>query len=443
MLCVAQRVCLAAALTTMVGTARAAESDPMLEPVPPAEHQLSSWADALTLWQHNSTDLRVAAAETLRAQGRQRSALGVLLPTVTGTGLASFSVLPAPVGGDATTSALFGAAPYQALTLVAQLAVIDARSWNALAQAGDAVRASELTQADARRLLTLNLAQSLLAVVTAERVAELNRVGLRDALDRLHLADRSNRAGANTEIDVGRLRQDTDVARAQVVTGDEQVRQAREALSLALGVDEPVGVRPDFQLNGLAEQLTRTCHPIAELAQRPDQLAAQARVDVTHRTVLDVGAQFLPSVALRSTAQLFIFPGSGTFPVWNLQAVLTVPLWDGGSRYGALTEAKAQQTQAEARTASTARQGRVEVERAKRGIAVAEQSKDLAAAAYAQSVKTDTLTRRAFDAGLGTSLELVTAASSLRQQQLNLALREYEVIRARVIALFALADCPI
>lgn len=419
-----------------------AQTDGLLDPVPPAERQISSWNDAVALFEKNSTDLRVANAENLRAQGRHRSALGLLLPTLSGSALASFSLLPAPAGGDATTSAIFGAAPYQAATLVAQLALIDARSWNALAQASDAQRATELSVVDNRRLLLVNLAQALLTVVTSERVAELNRAGLRDALDRLALAERSNRAGANTELDLGRLRQDTELARAQVVSGDEALRQAREQLGLVLGLEEPVGVRPDFQLNGLATQLTTTCRPVDQLERRADQLAAQARVDVARRGVLDVKAQFLPSLALRSTAQVYFFPGQ-VFPIWNLQAVLTVPFWDGGARYGALRDAQAQETQAEARALGAHHLGQIEVERAKRGILVATRSKELAFAAAQQAAKTDALTRKAFDAGLGTSLELVTAASALRAQQLTLALREYDVIRAQVVALFALAECPL
>ena len=443
MLCVVRQPWVLLLMALLPGAALAEADDPLLTPVTAAERQLASWDDALTLWRENSTDLRIAAAETLRAHGRRRVSLGALLPSISGSALASFSLLPAPEGGDATTSALFGAAPYQAATLVAQLAVIDARSWNALAAAIDSEKAVDLSVADARRLLLLSLAQGLLSVVTSERVAELNRVGLRDALDRLHLAERSNRAGANTEIDLGRLRQDTEAARAQVVSGDEALRQSREALALALGVDGAVGVRPDFQLNGLADQLNGSCHAVSSLEQRPDQLAAKARVDVAQRSVLDVKAQFLPCVGLRSTAQLFIYPGQGVFPIWNLQAVLTVPIWDGGSRYGALRDAHAQVSQAQARAVGAQRSGRVDVERAKRGVAVAQKARDIASASFEQAAKTDALTRRAFDAGLGTSLELVTAASSLRQQQLNLALREYDVIRAQVIALFALADCPL
>ncbi|MBL8912193.1 MAG: TolC family protein, partial [Archangium sp.] len=128
-------------------------------------------------------------------------------------------------------------------------------------------------------------------------------------------------------------------------------------------------------------------------------------------------------------------------PIWNLQAVLTVPIWDGGARYGALRDAEAQERQAEARKIAARRQGQVDVERARRGVEVAQRSRELAGAALEHATRTETLTRKAFDAGLGTSLELVTAASSLRAQQLNVALKDYDVLRARVVALFSLAEC--
>ncbi len=436
------RLVLVFALTNMVAAqAQAPVNDPLLTPVPPEERLLGSWEEAIAAWSASSPDLRIAAAEAIRASGRRRMALGALLPSIAGNGLASVSLLPAPAGGDAASTAIFGAAPFQSGSIIAQLALIDARAWNALALASEAEDAAQLTLADARRLLLLNAAQSLLAVVTQERIAELNRAGLKDALERLGLAERSNRAGANTEIDLGRLRQDTEVARAQVISGDETLHQSREALSLALGLSGPTGVKTDFQLNGLADHLAANCKAVAALADRPDQLAAAKLVEVAHRSVLDVKAQFLPAIAIRSTALIFNIPGTGTFPIWNLQAVLTVPVWDGGARNGALREAHAQETQALARAVNTERRGRVDVERARRGISVAARSRDIAQAAFDQAARTDTLTRRAFDAGLGTSLELVTAASSLRQQQLNLALREYEVIRARMIALFSLADC--
>jgi outer membrane protein TolC len=118
-----------------------------------------------------------------------------------------------------------------------------------------------------------------------------------------------------------------------------------------------------------------------------------------------------------------------------------VPIWDGGGRYGALRDAKAQREQASAQRDATERRGRLDLGKARRGVEVAQHARALAAAALEQATRTDALTRKAWDAGLGTSLELVTAATSLRAQQLSLALKDYDVLRARVVALFTLADC--
>jgi outer membrane protein TolC len=429
---------LAVVLLSSVAVAK----EPLLEPLPRPERELTTWEEAVALFSSRSTDVQINAGEVVRAAARHRTALAGVLPSVNGSALASFSLLQPPPGADPSTAALFGAAPYQTLSLVAQLSVIDLRSWNAIAAASDAERAVKLSVDDARRLLLLNLAQALLSEVTAERLAELSRSGLADSLDRLSLAERANRAGASTELDLGRLRQDAEQARAAVVTADETLKQAREALGLALGLDEPVAVSPSFQLDGLATQLLakNSCRAVTGLEQRTDQLAATARIEVAHRGVLDARAQFLPTLGVRSTATAFLLSGSA-IPIWNLQAVLTVPIWDGGARYGALRDAEAQERQAEARQTAARRQGQVDVERAKRGVDVAQRSRELAAAALEHATRTETLTRKAFDAGLGTSLELVTAATSLRAQQLNLALKDYDVLRARVVALFALAEC--
>ena len=416
--------------------------DPLLAPLPDAPRALGSWQEAVALQRAGSNDLRIAADELLRARGLERSALGALLPNLAGTGLASFSLLPAEGGSDDNSGALFGSATFQTVSLAAGIGIVDARAWNALAQARASRRAAKLSLADARRLLTTTLAQALIAAVTTERMAELTRAGLRDALERQNLAERANRGGASTEIDLARVRQDAEAARAQVVSGDEALRQARETLGLALGLAEPVGVRPEFQLNGMVETEASGCRGITDATQRPDQRAARERVQVAERGVTDVRAQYAPSVALKSTAQAYFIPDQGTFRLWNLQAVLSVPLWDGGMREGALRTAKAERSQAEQRSTLAARTAKIEVARAARGVAVAEQARAIAQRALAQAARNDALTRRAYDVGVGTSLELVSSAALLRQQQLNLALREFEVLRAKVGAIFALADCP-
>jgi outer membrane protein TolC len=438
-------VALRLAFLALSGQVTAPSEDAQLAPLPAADRTVGSWDDAVALFASRSTDLRVAAAEVVRAEGQRRTALAALLPGLSGSAVASFGLLATPDGGADATSALLGAGPYlHTLTLAATLSVIDVRTWNALAQAGDAERAASLSLDDARRVLLLGLAQALLAAVSSERVAEIARAGLRDALDRLLLAERSSRAGAVSELDLGRARQDVELARGPVLAGDEAVRQAREALGLALGLAEPVGLSPGFQLDGLAGRITGRCRSLASLEARADLRAARARVQVAERGARDVQAQFLPTIGLRSSAQLLVYPGvagPGVLPVWNLQAVLTVPIWDGGARYGALKVAGATVEQARAREAGAARVAQVDLGRARRAIEVAEASRAVAGRALEYASRTDELVRKSFQGGLGTSLELVTAAAALRQQQLTLALREHDVLLARVAALFALAEC--
>ena len=65
---------------------------------------------------------------------------------------------------------------------------------------------------------------------------------------------------------------------------------------------------------------------------------------------------------------------------------------------------------------------------------MAEQSRKTAA-------NIDAMTRKMFDAGLATSLELVVAASALREAEITLALREFDLVRARLDATMVLSRC--
>ena len=58
------------------------------------------------------------------------------------------------------------------------------------------------------------------------------------------------------------------------------------------------------------------------------------------------------------------------------------------------------------------------------------------------AAKNDEMTQTAYMAGQGTSLELVTASEAHRQAELNLALQDFGVVKARILAILALATCP-
>ena len=192
--------------------------------------------------------------------------------------------------------------------------------------------------------------------------------------------------------------------------------------------------RRDF-LRAIGLGIAAAALPAATLL--PRGLRAQSSAQLITKAIPRTGER-VPAIGLGTFLTFDLLPGQNRDPLREVMR----RFWDGGGRYGALRDANAAAEQAEARRQATERAGHVDVARTRRQVEVADQSRALAQKALEQAEKVDALTRKAFDAGLGTSLELVTAASALRQQQLNLALREYDVLRARVVALFALADCP-
>lgn len=424
--------------------------DPMLTPAPPASKQVGSWEEALGLVRERSTDLRIAEANVQRAEGRWRQALSALLPNARASVGTALDVLnpDLPVGLTGTPiqvqpgSDRRPTVPLGVGTVSVTQSLVDFGAWRGLSSASAAEDSAQANLQDIQRRLTLGLGRTLVATVAAERAAELNRVGLRRALERAALAQRSFELGAGTQLDVVRVRQDVELARQSLVSGDEQLRRAREALGLSLGLPEAVGVSTTFQLQGLVDQTRATCTPLKALSERADLVAASANVESARESRRQASAGYLPTLGLSSAVNaLTTEPGPGRVATWSIAAVLSVPLWEGGLRGGLVRERAGLEQQAAETLERTRRDVEVEVARARRSVEVAESLVKTAAESLALAERTDQLTRRAFEVGRGSSLELVQSGAALRQAELSLALREFELVQARLDAFLTEARC--
>ncbi|WNG58322.1 TolC family protein [Archangium gephyra] len=425
--------------------------DPMLTPAQPASKQVGNWEEALGLVRERSTDLRTAEANVQRAEGRWRQALATLLPNgrvsagvamdLLNPGLA-VGITGIPIAAQTGASSLRPTVPLASGSVSLTQSVVDIGAWRGLSSASAAEDGAQANLQDVQRRLTLGLSRALVATVAAERAAEINRVGLRRALERAALAQRSLELGAGTQLDVVRVRQDVEVARQSLISGDEQLRRAREALGLSLGLPQEVGVNPSFQLQGLVEQTRATCTPLKALGDRPDLEAARAQVDSARESTRQASAGYLPTLGINSNINAFTTdPGPGRVATWSIAAVLSVPIWEGGGRAGIVRERAGLEQQAAETLERTRRDVEVEVARARRSVEVAESLVKTATESRELSAKTDQLTRRAFEVGRGSSLELVQSGAALRQAELALALREFELVQARLDAFLTEARC--
>jgi outer membrane protein TolC len=447
------------AAPTPVAQPRAIEiTDPLLAPVPAPRSMLTDWKHILTLINSRSTDIKIADMEIERARGLARQALGRALPTINATGVLEHNrsrgdgfQVGGQMGGGTTDAAGTSRSSSASASLSASQPVLALRTWHSIGTANLAVKAASYDADDRRRIVLAAIADAILSVVTSERVAEINRVGLRSSLERLELTQRRARLGTGTKLDIVRAEQDSTLVRTQLIAGDQGLLQAREALGLALGSSEAFGVPPSISINAIEQSLKSLCTP-GKTDQRADVMSASTGVEIAERQAKEAKLGWAPyaeiatsldAVARTSTTSTsgLDFTSDQRQLSWSIRGVLTIPIWDGGSRYGEIRSAKAVVEQQKARLDATRRTAEIEVVQAMRTVAAAEQARELAEKARDLAKETSRLSQIAFEAGTATSFELVEAGQSERQAELDLAVREFELIKAKLSALLVTASC--
>lgn len=169
--------------------------------------------------------------------------------------------------------------------------------------------------------------------------------------------------------------------------------------------------------------------------------AARLRTEVAERGVHDAELMFAPYVSLGSQLSTANTAILAPLTTWNTQAVLTLPLYDGGVRYGAMKDTEAALEQARQALAATRINAVVSAAQASRGVSVYEDSRRVAQKQRDLAVRIDRRTRDSYARGAGTSLDLVLSAQSLRQAEINLVLVEVQVDQARASAVLTNAEC--
>jgi outer membrane protein TolC len=387
--------------------------------------------------------VRRAAVAEERASAAERIAGAALRPTARLNATGIIDVLhPDTAPGIPSLGTHDPTSPLGTAQLSARQALLDVGARRTRDAARADRRAAGFERIDAERRGIQEVARAVIAVLAAERAAELNRVGLRQSLERAALGTRTHELGAATELDVVRITQDVALARAALVAGDEQLLQAREALGLALGVGTPVGVGGALTGDALVRELTAQCRPLGgEL--RADLAASAAEVEAARARRAEASAGRLPTVDLVTTLSAYSSadPTPAYVPTWTVALVLDLPLWEGGLRKAAIAERAAAEQDAALVDAERRRSAGVEIARARRGGDVTSALVAAATEARTLAERVDTMTRRSFEIGRATSLELVQSAAALRQAELTLSVREFERLGADVDALLTEARC--
>jgi outer membrane protein TolC len=224
------------------------------------------------------------------------------------------------------------------------------------------------------------------------------------------------------------------VARARVA-----LLRSKEALGLLLGEEHPidVAVEPDL------EPLTDVARASSQAEARLDVQLARSRRQAAERRVRDSWVDFMPQL-IGQFQPFYQTPATMSMPRtgWQAMLLLTVPLYEGGARYGAQDERRILRDQAELQLSNLLRQARSEVRIAFEAQRSAEVALNSARDASRLAHEAQQMAVLAYQAGASTNLEVIDAERQARDADTNVAIAEDALRQTRLDLLVASGQFP-
>jgi outer membrane protein TolC len=299
-----------------------------------------------------------------------------------------------------------------------------------------AVATYERTRQQIRYTAEQTYLQGLLA---GENVAAAVRA-LTTATESLRVAQARLRAGTVARVDV--LQAEVAVANAEqtLVQAQTSLATAQAALNATLNLPldtplEPTDTLTPRPVEGmLSEALARAVRTRPDLVALQNQIgAAQAGIDLARsggQPVVSLGAGY----TVGNTNGLSPF----SYGSWSLSLAVTLSVFDGGITQGKISEAQLKLEQLQVREAQARQQVELDVRMAWLALQRAAGELTAATKAVEQGRESLRLATARYQAGVGTSLELLSAQSGLALAEQSLASARYDQNVARIQFILAI-----
>ncbi len=304
-------------------------------------------------------------------------------------------------------------------------------------------RAARAQRDETRRDVTYRVKQAYLNALYAERIVDITEASQAQVNEQLHRVELNHQVGSSA---------DYDLLRAQVEAANQEplVIAARNSRDVALLEVRRVANIPANDSIELVSNLLRTpadSLPRVDLAAldvdpagRAAIDAAQANVEFRRQAVRIYHGDYYPSLTLSSTFGGQAFP-SGAFPQysefhrdWSASLVLSVPLFDGLRTHGAVEQAQADLSRAEAQLSQTRQGVAIEIQQARAEIVRAQALVAARHETVGQAERAQHLATVRYANGIATALEVSDARLALQQASVN----EAQATRDYLLAIAAL-----
>lgn len=400
-------------------SASAAEPSPAVSAQRPLGFQ-----EAVDLAKKHNPLLSISRADVLRAEATLRQVRATALPTLTVNG--SYTRLD-------DDREVAGRISQDKSTLAANLnltvPVIAAARWGAWRRAGDAADLTEAQYKSAERDIAIAAARGYLTLLLQKRTLLVAEEALKTAKAHLAFSEQRYKGGVGTRIDVVRAAQEVEVSEVDFMRAKTGIIRASEALGVILGVDHAVEIDGEPVLESKSDR---------ELTSRADLVAAKVAVYTAHRAENDAWRDYIPGVnfvfqPFVQNPPTIIVPTLG----FQMQLLVSLPLYDGGLRYGQARERKALAIQAEQRLAGSIRQASADVRVASVAVDQASETLNRAKRSAALAHEAAELAKSGYSAGATSNLDLIDADRRARDADVQVALAEDALRQAKLELLSA------
>lgn len=377
----------------------------------------------------------VAQAEVRRAEALVVQARAASLPTLTGN--ATYTRLD---NDRVLNDRVIAGADQLSANLTLSVPLVAPQRWAAWSHAADNVGTARASADEVRWQVAAATARAWLAVLAQRRALDTLAHALDTARAHRDFAHTRLEGGVGNRIDEVRAAQEVAATEVQRGASLVAVARAREALGVLLGADGPVDVDPAAELSAPPTEAGALGDADA---LRPDVRTARARVEATGHLVRDGWVDYLPT--LLGVAQPFYQnPPTLTQPLtgWQAQLVLSIPLYDGGFRYGAQRERRALAEEARLQLDQALRQAHADVRAAVAAIRESDRALDAAREAARLADEALALAQTAWRAGVSTNLEVIDAERRSRDAATAVVVAEDAARQARLDLLLASGRLP-
>ena len=392
------------------------------------------WQEAIDRALARNPSAVVARQEIARAEGLVREARAGWLPSLTGNGLYTRRD-----SARYNNGALIAPLEQWNGNLQLSLPLLSPQAWAGDWHAGDAQRVATVSAAEVRRQLAAAVGRAYLTVLLQHRQLEVAERARDTARAHYQYAHTRLAGGLGNAIDDARAEQELRGNESQVATLQSGLVRAQSALALLLSEDHLVDARPEVAL-AAAPSATQAVEEAKKA--RTDVRALETRLAAARHLRRDDWVYYAPS--LTAVAQAFRQTETPLSPArgWQAQLVLSIPLYDGGFRYGAGRERQALEEEARVQWEASLRQVTVEVRAAFEALRRSDESLASARAAAQAADTAARLADQAYRAGATTNLELVDAERRARDAASTAALAEDAAHQARLELLIASGRFP-